>query len=875
MNKLFSKIATLSVGLAMAVGVGVALGQRDVQKIDAAGTDTTSYTLVTDVSALETGKSYLITGGKTGTVQSMSTASKGNNRDVEDLTVTNGAVVRGANALSVTLGGSTGAWTFATENYAGTAGYLNATSTTSSNYLKVIADLDNYAKFSISFDTGDKAVITCTGKSERNIVRYNSSSSIISCYTSGCNDVYLWKEAGAATSFTVSYSANGATSGTVPTDANVYSLGDQATVLGNTGNLEKTGYTFNGWTYGGNTYQAGDKVTVNSNVTLSANWYENDSLSVIEGKESNEIYTGAPLDLSTCVDADGSGALSFDVDTTVNYIASYTAETYTLVADNTNTGGPLTITAHKGSLTAQFTVTVIARPQSGQFEIYSDAITEGDYVIYYNGYLLNASITSNKFTNGNATPADGVISNPEASTIWHIEQNGEYWTLYNEETEKYAGGTTTKNQGALLASVTDYAKWTVTGTNTYQFVNKGREEGSGDTGNKYLRNNGASGWACYGSGTGGALSLYKKSGSTATLESITLAGTLTKTTYQVGEAPSAAGLTVTANYDDDSHVDVTSKATITPTPATLTEVGNSVAVSFTASYGGKTSNAVNTTVTVNEVEYAGEFVLTSNTTSYKVVSTPAEFKERVNNVDRFTVTVGSNVAFGTSAKAEASLPQATSQISLGKKGGGDGTFSLFAHEGYAITKVTVNAVAASNESDVTFTVSGYAVTVPHDSTYRNYVSYPMSNSASFTANNRMWIASITVEVTKATPAGTLATKMASTFIEATAAECEAKNVTLATWNKIKNAFTNLETEFASEAALVKDADETNPAIARYKVIIEKYGYDDFLNKGYTSVLYTPVMNFDNNAGYVIIIAVITLSAIALGVVVLTHKRKHQ
>ena len=39
MNKLFSKIATLSVGLAMAVGVGVALGQRGVQRVVAATDD--------------------------------------------------------------------------------------------------------------------------------------------------------------------------------------------------------------------------------------------------------------------------------------------------------------------------------------------------------------------------------------------------------------------------------------------------------------------------------------------------------------------------------------------------------------------------------------------------------------------------------------------------------------------------------------------------------------------------------------------------------------------------------------------------------------------------------------------------------------------
>ena len=45
----------------------------------------------------------------------------------------------------------------------------------------------------------------------------------------------------------VTYNANGATSGSVPTDSTGYGRGDSVTVLGNSGSLVKTGYTFAGW----------------------------------------------------------------------------------------------------------------------------------------------------------------------------------------------------------------------------------------------------------------------------------------------------------------------------------------------------------------------------------------------------------------------------------------------------------------------------------------------------------------------------------------------------------------------------------------------------------------------------------------------------
>ncbi|MEM4248058.1 MAG: InlB B-repeat-containing protein, partial [Candidatus Nanoarchaeia archaeon] len=80
-------------------------------------------------------------------------------------------------------------------------------------------------------------------------------------------------------SYTVTYNGNGNTDGTPPTDSNSYSAGSSVTVLGNTGNLTKTGYTFAGWNTAANgsgtNYQSGATFTINSNTTLYAQWTPN------------------------------------------------------------------------------------------------------------------------------------------------------------------------------------------------------------------------------------------------------------------------------------------------------------------------------------------------------------------------------------------------------------------------------------------------------------------------------------------------------------------------------------------------------------------------------------------------------------------------
>lgn len=79
--------------------------------------------------------------------------------------------------------------------------------------------------------------------------------------------------------YTVTYNANGATSGTVPTDENnPYESGSTVTVLGNTGNLAKTSHNFNGWNTkangSGTPYAADATFNIEGSTTLYAQWEE-------------------------------------------------------------------------------------------------------------------------------------------------------------------------------------------------------------------------------------------------------------------------------------------------------------------------------------------------------------------------------------------------------------------------------------------------------------------------------------------------------------------------------------------------------------------------------------------------------------------------
>ncbi len=77
--------------------------------------------------------------------------------------------------------------------------------------------------------------------------------------------------------YTATYNGNGNTGGNVPVDSTNYTQGQTITVLGNTGSLVNTGYSFAGWNTqangSGTTYTQGQTFTMlAANVTLYAKW---------------------------------------------------------------------------------------------------------------------------------------------------------------------------------------------------------------------------------------------------------------------------------------------------------------------------------------------------------------------------------------------------------------------------------------------------------------------------------------------------------------------------------------------------------------------------------------------------------------------------
>ena len=128
----------------------------------------------------------------------------------------------------------------------------------------------------IDFVSGSLATLSITGTHNftslvnAGSIRIDGATTTMSQFVEAGNTLAL-----VPSGYSVTYDANGASSGTLPTDANTYATAATVTVLGNTGSLTKTGYTFTGWnsaangsgTHYGETFAMGS-----ANVTLYAEW---------------------------------------------------------------------------------------------------------------------------------------------------------------------------------------------------------------------------------------------------------------------------------------------------------------------------------------------------------------------------------------------------------------------------------------------------------------------------------------------------------------------------------------------------------------------------------------------------------------------------
>ncbi len=161
-----------------------------------------TFEKITSADDLVAGWQYVI-GNANGSIF-MSSTQNSNNRGIIAGTAENDVVTFVSGMEVFNLGGSAGAWTFyATKSDPN--GYIYAASS-SSNYLRTQSENDENGQWEITFTDGTPSVVA-QGTNSRNTLRYNSSSSMFSCYASGQDDVSLWKLIDTSESIVISQSS--------------------------------------------------------------------------------------------------------------------------------------------------------------------------------------------------------------------------------------------------------------------------------------------------------------------------------------------------------------------------------------------------------------------------------------------------------------------------------------------------------------------------------------------------------------------------------------------------------------------------------------------------------------------------------------------
>ncbi|MBR2352401.1 MAG: BACON domain-containing protein [Alistipes sp.] len=146
------------------------------------------WTLVTDASTLAAGDQVIIA-AKNDAV-AMSTTQNSNNRGQEAITKSGNTLATPSSKVQIfTLKAGKNAGTFAF--YTG-AGYIYAASS-SKNYLKTETSLSANSSWTVTITSAGVATVKAQGTNTKNWLRHNSQSSLFSCYSSGQNEIVIYK----------------------------------------------------------------------------------------------------------------------------------------------------------------------------------------------------------------------------------------------------------------------------------------------------------------------------------------------------------------------------------------------------------------------------------------------------------------------------------------------------------------------------------------------------------------------------------------------------------------------------------------------------------------------------------------------------------
>ena len=191
---------TISVTVAGDATYNEGTGSYELTVENAPVVSTATWSLVTDASKLAEGDVIVIVAA--GSNVALSTTQNDNNRGQQEITKNaDNTVTIDDKVQQLTLGAGTKTGTFSLSTG---SGYLYAASS-SKNYLRTQKTLDDNGSWTITI-ADNVATIKAQGTNTNNWLKYNSSSSMFSCYASGQKDVQIYKNDTRA-SQSISYSA--------------------------------------------------------------------------------------------------------------------------------------------------------------------------------------------------------------------------------------------------------------------------------------------------------------------------------------------------------------------------------------------------------------------------------------------------------------------------------------------------------------------------------------------------------------------------------------------------------------------------------------------------------------------------------------------
>ena len=304
----------------------------------------------------------------------------------------------------------------------------------------------------------------------------------------------------------VTYNGQSNTSGAVPVDSTIYVRSGSAVVLGNTGTLARTGYTWGGWTASANgsgtVYAGGENYTLgNSNLILYAKWNPNTLTVTYDSKSGTSVSAGSVLtggslsapsaptragyDFAHWSATDGGAALTFPYSPpntgSFTLYARWTAKTLAVLYDtqggsavtsgSTTTGSGIFISPgtptrsgysfngwFAGSTGGSALAFPYAHGETAGFTLYAQwsAVT---YTITYakNGATGELATASETFTTGNSA-----ITLPGRGTLAKAGHTFAGWSVGGNTPVLSDGYTTTSN--VTLFAVWNPVSYTITYT---------------------------------------------------------------------------------------------------------------------------------------------------------------------------------------------------------------------------------------------------------------------------------------------------------------------------------------------------------------------------------------------------------------------------